>query len=61
MVVLATRPSSRRTEISSQKITTVMLEPIQEVEIHGQRLSVVKRLSMMRIMARRMKAALVLA
>jgi hypothetical protein len=30
MVVLATRPSSRRTEISSQKITTVMLEPIQE-------------------------------
>jgi hypothetical protein len=48
-------------QMRQQKITTVMLEPIQEVEIHGQRLSVVKRLSMMRIMARRMKAALVLA
>jgi hypothetical protein len=36
-------------------------QPIQEVEIHEQRLSLVKRLSMMRIMARRMKAALVLA
>jgi hypothetical protein len=31
MVVLATRPSSRRTEISSQKITTVMLEPIRKL------------------------------
>jgi hypothetical protein len=41
--------------------STQNLEPIQEVEIHEQRLSLVKRLSMMRIMARRMKAALVLA
>jgi hypothetical protein len=40
---------------------TKSLEPIQEVEIHEQRLGLVKRLSMMRIMARRMKAATVLA
>lgn len=40
---------------------SVPLEPIQEVEIHEQRLGLVKRLSMMRIMARRTKAATVLA
>ena len=40
---------------------SVGLEPIQEVEIHEQRLGAVKRLSMIRIMARRMKAAVVLA
>ena len=37
------------------------LEPIQEVGIHEQRVGLVKRLSMMRIMARRTKAATVLA
>ena len=36
-------------------------EPIQEDWIHEQRLGLVKRLSMMRIMARRTKAATVLA
>ena len=38
-----------------------VLEPIQEVGIHEQRVGLVKRLSMMRIMARRTKAATVLA
>ncbi len=38
-----------------------LLEPIQEVGIHEQRLGLVKRLSMMRIIARRTKAATVLA
>ena len=38
-----------------------LLEPIQEDWIHEQRLGLVKRLSMMRIMARRTKAATVLA
>ena len=37
------------------------LEPIQEVEIHGQTFDLVKRRSMMRIMARRMKATTVVA
>jgi hypothetical protein len=37
------------------------LEPIREEGIQGQGLSLVKRLSMMRIMARRMKATTVLA
>jgi hypothetical protein len=36
-------------------------EPIQEERIHEQRLGLVRRLSMMRIMARRTKAATVLA
>ena len=35
-------------------------EPIQEVQIQRQGFDLVKRLSMMRIMARRMKAATVL-
>ena len=47
--------------ISAEDRTSFILEPIQEVEIHEQRLGLVKRLSMMRIMARRMKAATVLA
>ena len=38
-----------------------LLEPIQEGLIHEQGLGLVKRLSMMRIMARRTKAATVLA
>ena len=38
-----------------------VLEPIREEGIQGQGLSLVKRLSMMRIMARRMKATTVLA
>ena len=37
------------------------LEPIQEVEIHGQAIALVKRRSMILIIARRMKAATVLA
>jgi hypothetical protein len=37
------------------------LEPIQEVRIHRQGFDLVKRRSMMRIMARRMKAAVVRA
>jgi cob(I)alamin adenosyltransferase len=43
-----------------QKITTVMLEPIREVWIHGEAFAA-SRLSMMRIMARRMNAATVAA
>jgi hypothetical protein len=38
-----------------------ILEPIQEDWIHEQRLGLVKRFSMIRIMARRTKAATVLA
>jgi len=38
-----------------------MLEPIQEEGIHEQGLGLVKRLSMMRIMARCMKAATVVS
>ena len=39
----------------------ILLEPIQEEWIHEQGLGLVKRLSMRRIMARRMKAATVRA
>ena len=39
----------------------VALEPIQELAIHRQGVGGVKRLSMMRIMARRTKATTVLA
>src|SRR5580658_2934058 len=39
----------------------VSLEPIQEVGIHGQRVDLVNRRSMRRIIARRMKAATVAA
>jgi len=42
-------------------IQSLTLEPIQEVEIHGQTFDLVKRRSMMRIMARRMKATTVVA
>jgi hypothetical protein len=38
-----------------------LLEPIQEVMIQAQVVDLVKRRSMMRIIARRMKAATVLA
>lgn len=38
-----------------------LLEPIQEVEIYGQAIALVKRRSMILIIARRMKAATVLA
>jgi hypothetical protein len=37
------------------------LEPIQEEQIHEQRVGLVSRLSMMRIIARRTKAATVVA
>jgi hypothetical protein len=58
MVALAARSSGRSTEISSQtKITTVMLEPIQEVKIQEQRVGLVNCRSMMRIIARRINAA----
>jgi hypothetical protein len=40
-----------------QKITTVMLEPIQEVRIQEQTVGLVNRRSMMRIIARRINAA----
>jgi len=40
---------------------TIYSEPIQEVEIHGQAIALVKRRSMILIIARRMKAATVLA
>ena len=43
------------------KPETIVSEPIQEEWIHGQGVGLVKRLSMMRIMARRTKAATVLA
>jgi predicted DNA-binding ribbon-helix-helix protein len=46
--------------IASEKNTTIS-EPIQEEWIHEQRFGLVKRLSMMRIIARRTKAATVLA
>ncbi len=42
-------------------VKTDLLEPIPEVEIHGQRVGLVKRLSMRRIMARRTKASTVRA
>ena len=54
----AHQAEARRAHLKSQN-ATVMLEPIQEVEIHEQGLGLVKRRSMMRIMARRMKAATV--
>jgi len=47
--------------IPYSKACLLTLEPIQEVEIHGQTFDLVKRRSMMRIMARRMKATTVVA
>jgi hypothetical protein len=54
----------RAEPLSSGQVVPVdleLLEPIQEERIHEQRLGLVRRLSMMRIMARRTKAATVLA
>ena len=42
-------------------VPVALLEPIREVEIEEQGVGLVKRLSIMRIMARRMKATTVLA
>jgi cytochrome b len=47
--------------VANITLALVILEPIQEVEIHGQKVGLVKRRSMMRIMARRMNAATVVA
>ena len=47
--------------ISQAAAPAFLLEPIQEVLIQRQRFDLVKRRSIMRIMARRMKAATVLA
>jgi hypothetical protein len=47
-------------QMRQQKITTVMLEPIREVWIHDEAFAA-RRLSIMRIMARRTKAATVVA
>jgi DNA-binding transcriptional MerR regulator len=44
-----------------QRSFAFVLEPIQEVGIHGQRVDLVNRRSMRRIIARRMKAATVVA
>jgi transposase-like protein len=52
-----TFPKDHRQKIRS----TNPLEPIQEESIHEQWLGLVKRLSMSRIVARRMKAATVVA
>ena len=53
-------PISRH-KIEAEDIAEVLLEPIQEEWIHDQGVGLVKRLSMMRIIARRTKAATVLA
>jgi hypothetical protein len=45
----------------SEEENRFLLEPIQEVGIHGQGVDLVKRRSMRRIIARRMKAATVVA
>jgi hypothetical protein len=51
----------RTLEIFCRLVPSPLLEPIQEVLIQRQRFDLVKRWSIMRIMARRMKAATVLA
>ena len=58
--IVANRIPGRRATCRSP-LQISILEPIQEVRIHEQRDGLVKRRSMRRIMARRMKAATVRA